>query len=700
MATKKQFTLDLGDQTLIVDTGLLAQQASGSCMLRVGDTQVLGTCAISKEARSGVNFLPLMVNYNEKYYAGGIIGGVRYHHREGRPPVTKLLMARLIDRGLRPTLPKYLRRDIQVMLNVMSYDKENSHDMVSANAASLAVAISECPFDGPLGTVRVGMIDGELVLNPTVDAQEKSDLNLVVTSNLQDVVMIEVGANEIPEDKLLEAILFGKKWCQKIAQFFKTIQSEIGKDKFIVDDIVYDEEVTQIVKDNYGSKIEETLYSGLSKVERYNVFYKVKKEAAELIIEKLQDEEKAKDVSPIIDSLVKNIVRKNILESDKRIAGRKLDEIRPLACEVDLLARTHGSALFQRGETQALSVTTLGGPGDHLVVDGMEGESTQYYFHHYNFPPFSVGEVSNRLATGNREWGHGALAEKALVPVLPSHEDFPYTIRVVSEILESNGSSSMAATCGSTLSLMAAGVPIKSPVAGVAMGMMSDSNNNVFKILTDLQDEEDFGGDMDFKVTGTAQGVTALQMDIKVKGLPDEVMKEALEKAKKGRMFIMDAMLKSLPEYRKDLNKFAPRLYTIKIDQAQIKIVIGKGGETINKIIAETGVDIDIGQDGNIVITSVDAENANKAVEWIKQITAKPEVGKIYEGKVTKMFDFGALVEIIPGIEGMVHISMLKNERVNKVTDVINLGDVVKVKLLEVDANNKMRLSMKDVPLA
>jgi polyribonucleotide nucleotidyltransferase len=694
---QKTFTLNLGDQSIIVETGKLAQQCNGSCVVRMGETILLATCTLSKDQREGIDFLPLMVNYQEKYYASGSIRGARYVRREARPPIDKIIMGRLIDRGIRPMLPKDLRRDIQLILTILSYDGQNAHDIVAANAASLAVAISDCPFAGPLGTVRVGMIGGEFVLNPNDEIRGKSDLDLVVTSSKENVVMLEVQANEIPEEKLLEAIDFGKKWGQKIVEFLTQIQQEIGKSKFVVAPIEYEQEVVQFVKDNFQDAISEAIYGINVKLERYARFSEIKKEAVVRVNEHFGNEEKGKQVSEIVDKLITEAVRKNILENERRIANRGLDEIRPVLCEIDLFKRLHGSALFQRGETQALTVTTLGAPGDKLIIDGMEGESKKSYFHHYNFPPFSVGEVSNRLGTGNRELGHGNLAEKALIPVLPNGEEFPYTIRTVTEILQSNGSSSMASTCGSTLSLMAAGVPIKAPVSGIAMGLMTDLETGVYKILTDLQDEEDFGGDMDFKVTGTSVGVTALQMDIKIKGLSDNILRETLTKAKVARLVILEKMLQVIPETRKELSMFAPRLYTLKIAVEQIKDVIGKGGETINKIIEQTGVTIDIEQDGRIVITSADSEMANKAVAWINKITERPEVGKIYEGPVTKLFDFGALVEIIPGIEGMVHISMMSEGRVSSVADFVKLGQRVKVKVMSIDPDGKMRLSMKDV---
>ncbi len=697
----KIFRLAIGNNDFIVETGKLAQQCNGSCTVRYGDTVILATAAMAKEPRPGVNFLPLTVNYQEKMYASGIIKSSRFVKRELRASDDKILMGRVADRTYRPLFPKYFYNDIQVMLTTLSYDMENEHDMIATIAGSIALTISDIPFEGPTATVRVGLINGEFVLNPTAEARTKSALDLIVSSDCENVIMIEAGANEVTEDKMLEAIAFGKKWGQKIAKFIKDIQKEIGKEKITFKPASINPAITAYVDKNYADKIMKALYDLTNKMDRYAYFYNIKKEVEEYFADKA-DEKEIPQVADAIDHLVKQEVRRNILENNKRVGGRKLDQIRPLSIEVGLLPRTHGSALFQRGETQAVTTVTLGAPGDALILEGIEGEHKKSYFHHYNFPPFSVGEVSNRLMPGNREIGHGALAERAIVPMLPSKEDFPYTIRTCTEILQSNGSSSMAATCGSTLSLMDAGVPIKKPVAGIAMGLMTSHHNpDLYKILTDLQDEEDMGGDMDFKVTGTRDGITAIQMDIKIKGLPDKIFKEALEAAFKGRLQILDAMEKVIKSPRPELSPFAPRLITIKINPEKIRFIIGPGGEVINKIIAETGVDsIDIEQEGIVIITTKDAEGGRKAKEWIDGIVADPEVGKIYQNvKITKMLEFGAIVEFMPGKEGMVHVSEVTDKYVEDINKLLKAGQLVNVKLNEVDAaNNRFRLTMKGIP--
>lgn len=692
---KQDFRLQLGDTELIFEVGQYAQQCNASCVVSYGDTSVLATCTISRQA-DDIDYLPLMVNYTEKFYAAGMIGGNRYQRREGRPLEQQILTGRVIDRGLRPMVNKYVRNTVQVIPTVISYDLINSPDVVAANGASFATAISECPMHSPLGTVRVGLIEGEFVLNPSMEARKKSELDLIVTSSIESVVMIEAGANQVPEEKMYEAIMFGKKWGQKIATFIKEVQAKIGKEKMVVEEPEIDADLKKKLTSEYESKIEEIMFADITKLERFAKIADITKEAEEKVLAETENEELQKQVHPIIDKIVKHAVRHHIVSSGKRIRNRTPEQIRNLTCEVDLFSRMHGSALFQRGETQGVTITTLGGPGDKMSTESLDGDGEKFFFHHYNFPPYSVGETSFRLGTGNREIGHGNLAEKALVPVIPSNDEFPYIIRAVTEILQSNGSSSMAAVCGTTLSLMAAGVPLKSPVSGVAMGMMTEEETGKYVILTDLQDEEDFGGDMDFKVAGTKDGITAIQVDIKLKGLSDDVIKETLDHAKDGRLRILEKMLEAIPEPRAELSEFAPRLIQIKIDPEQIRAVIGKGGEVINGIIEKTGVEIDISDDGNIVITTKDAAMGERAKEIIEKITEKPEVGKIYDAKVVKIMDFGAFCEILPGVEGLVHISMLKKERVNNVTDVVNEGDQVKVKLLEIDSQGRLRLSMKD----
>jgi polyribonucleotide nucleotidyltransferase len=730
-----EYSLELGDKTLIFKMGQLAGQANGAVVCQMGDTVSLGTFTVAAKERDGVDFLPLSVTYQEKYYAGGKISGSRFRKREGRPSDDYVLLARVIDRGLRPMFPKHLHRDIQLMLTVLSYDFENEHDIVSANAGNLAVAISDCPADGPLGTVRVGMINGELVLNPSREARLKSDLDMFVTASLERVVMIEAGANQLPEADMLKAIEFGKKWAQKIAKFFKDIQDQIGRPKFEVAEPFWNDEAYNYLKEWALPTVSNAIKTHMPKGARRAIFTQLMDEASTKLKEKFGNgnretmssamtqmiaqatretrerygieaaesmyfESLYKHGAIFLDKIIKGEMRRLILEEGLRMSSRKIDQIRPLEAIVDVLPnRVHGSALFNRGETQGLTTCTLGGPGDKQIVEGMEGEHELRYMHHYNFPPFSVGETSNRLMVGNREIGHGNLAQRGLEPVLPKVEDYPYTIRTVTEILSSNGSSSMAATCGSTLALMAAGVPIIAPVSGIAMGLVSDEEKGKYVILTDLQDEEDFGGDMDFKLTGTAKGITAIQMDIKIKGLPDSVFAEALERSKKGRMEVMEVMLKAIAEPRKEMSPYAPRIETMQVNTEDIRLVIGKGGETIQKITKETGVEVDINDDGLIFLTSNNGEAMAKAKAWIEGVVAKPELNKVYHGKIIRIIDgVGAIMEFLPGKDGMIHISELQWKRTEKVEDVLQMGQELDAKVIEYDAaEGKTRLSLKQM---
>ncbi len=704
----KSFTLELGDKQLIVRTGALATQANASVVCQMGDTVSMSNCTVSANERAGVDFLPLQVVYQEKYYAGGAIAGSRFRKREGRPSDDYVLLARVIDRGLRPMFPKHMHRDIQVFCTVLSYDAENEHDIASANAANLAVAISDCPCDGPLGSVRVGLIGGELVLNPSREAGKKSDLDLFLTASLERVVMIEAGANQLPEADILRAIEFGKKWAQKIARFFADIQKEIGKPKFEIAPAFMQEDAYNFLKEWALPTVNKAIKDALAKNVRRAIFNDLMKQSEEKLKEKFgigdvptkEQQELLSNGAKFVDKIVKNEMRRLVLEEGVRMSGRKVEEIRALSAIVDVLpSRVHGSALFDRGETQGLTTCTLGAPGDKQIVEGMEGEHKLRYFHHYNFPPFSVGETSNRLFVGNREIGHGNLAQRGLEPVLPDEETFPYTIRTVTEILSSNGSSSMAATCGSTLALMAAGVPISAPVSAIALGLISDEEKNKYIILTDLQDEEDFGGDMDFKVTGTEKGVTAIQMDIKIKGLPDTVFAEALARAAKGRAQVLAVMLAAIAEPRKELSPFAPRIETIQINPEDIRLVIGKGGEMIQRITGELGVEIDIEDSGLIFVTSVNGEAMQKAKDWIAGIVAKPEVGKSYKGKVTRIIPgVGAIFEFLPGKDGMIHISELQWTRTENVEDVLKAGQETEAKVIEYDAaEGKTRLSLRQM---
>ncbi len=706
LSTQKEYTLELGNTKLMFRTGALATQANASVLCQMGDTVAMSNVTVSAKARDGVDFLPLQVVYQEKYYAGGKIAGSRFRKREGRPGDEYVLLGRIVDRGLRPMFPKHIRNDIQVFCTVLSYDFEHEHDVVAANAANLAVALSDCPADGPLGSVRIGLINGELVLNPTREAFLKSDLDLFVTASLERVVMIEAGANQVSEEEILRAIEFGKKWAQKIAKFFADIQKEIGREKFTLEEPFMNKEAYEFLKKDALPTITKAIKDTLAKLDRRKIFNDLMDQAADKLTEKFASmdpkelEELAAHGKDFMDKIIKSEVRRLILEEGTRMSSRKVEEIRSLSTMVDVLPkRVHGSALFQRGETQGLTTCTLGSPGDKELHEGMEGEREDRYMHHYNFPPFSVGETSNRLMVGNREIGHGNLAQRGLLPVLPKEEDFPYTIRTVTEILESNGSSSMAATCGSTLALMAAGVPIAAPVSGIALGLVSDEEKGKYVILSDLQDEEDFGGDMDFKLTGTAKGITAIQMDIKIKGLPDSVFKEALERSKKGRAEILAVMLAAISEPRKELSPFAPRIETVQVHPDDIRLVIGKGGETIQKITKETGVEIDIEDSGLVFITSTNGEAMEKAKEWIQGIVAKPEVGTVYKAKIVRIIPgVGAIAEFLKGKDGMIHISELQWQRTENVEDVVQVGQELEVKCVEYDPlEGKTRLSLKQM---
>lgn len=711
LSPQKEYSLELGNEQLVVKLGALANQANASVICQIGDTVALSNCTVSDKARNGVDFLPLQVVYQEKYYAGGKIAGSRFRKREGRPGDDYVLLGRVIDRGLRPMIDKNIRRDIQVFCTVLSYDFEHEHDVVSGNAANLAVAISDCPCDGPIGMVRVGLVGGELVLNPSRETRLKSDLDMFVTASLERVVMIEAGANQVPEAEILRAIQFGKKWAQKIARFFENIQKDMGKEKFAVDPVFTHNEAYQLLKHWALPEITRAIKTHMPKNVRRGIFSRLMEESVQKIEEQVKsgkwkvendaDKEQLIAYGPLcVDKIVKEEMRRLVLEEETRMSGRKTDQIRSLSAMIDILPnRVHGSALFERGETQGLTTVTLGGPGDKQIVEGMEGEHEIRFMHHYNFPPFSVGETSNRLFVGNREVGHGNLAQRGIEPVLPPQESYPYTIRAVTEILSSNGSSSMAATCGCTLALMAAGVPIATPVSAIALGLISDEDNGKYVILTDLQDEEDFGGDMDFKVTGTEKGVTAIQMDIKIKGLPDAIFEEALTRAKAGRMEVLKVMLQAIKEPRKEMSPFAPRIETIRIDPDDIRLVIGKGGETIQKITKELGVEIDIEDSGLVFVTSVNGEAMEKAKAWIMGIVEKPEVGKVYKGKVVRIIDgTGAIVEFLPGKDAMIHISELQWGRTERVEDILKLGQDVEAKCIEYDPiEGKTRMSLKQM---
>ena len=690
----KTYSMELAGRTLTVETGKMAGLANGSALIRYGETTVIVNVTASKKPREGIDFFPLSVDYEERLYAVGRIPG-SFQKREGKPSDKAILVARAIDRPIRPLFPKDLRNDVCVNAMVLSVDPDCSPEVAAQIGTSVAISISDIPFNGPTAAVSVGYVDGEIVINPTLAQREKNRLNLTVAGTYEKVSMIEAGADEIPEDIMLEAIMAGHREIQKITEFIKGIVAEIGKPKFTYESF----DVAPELYDAIAEFAKDKMYDAVQAVDKEDRDVKLEvlqAEIEEYLKEKYGEayEEIAPKVGDAIYKLEKKTVRHMILEEHKRVDGRALDEIRPLSAEVDVLPRVHGSALFSRGQTQVMSIVTLGTIGDEQELDGLDEETSKRYIHHYNFPPYSVGEARPSRGPGRREIGHGALAERALAPVIPSQDEFPYTIRVVSEILSSNGSTSQGSICGSTMALMAAGVPIKEPVAGISTGLVTDeTDRNRYIMLTDIQGLEDFFGDMDFKVAGTKNGITAIQVDIKIDGLTREIIKEAFERTRVARMYILnEVMLKAIPEPRKELSKYAPKIISMKIDVDKIKDVIGSGGKTINKIISDTGVKIDIEEDGSVFIAGTDSEAAEKAKSIIDAITMDLEVGNIYIGKVTRIMNFGAFVEIAPGKEGMIHISKLAKERVEKVEDVVSIGDEVKVKVIEIDNQGRVNL--------
>ena len=685
------YSIELGGRTLTMEIGKIAKQANGAVLVRYGDTAVVVAATGTKTPREGVDFFPLTVDFEEKMYAVGKIPG-GFIKREGRPAETAILTSRLIDRPIRPMFPEGYHNDVQIVATAVSVDPDNAPDIPAMIGASCALSISDIPFEGPIAGVRVGMIDGQYIINPTIEQAKVSRLNLAVAGTKDAILMVEAGAKEISEDEMLDAIWFGHEEIKKLVEWQEKIMAEVGKPKMEVP--VYEPPAELAAEiEAYGAEQLKAALMDANKLKREENVARIKAEIADAFMEKYPDN--AKDVAYITQKLVKKIVRRTISVDKIRPDGRALDEVRPVTCEVGLLARPHGSALFTRGQTQILNVLALAPLSEAQTLDGLGVELTKRYIHHYNFPPYSVGETKPLRSPGRREIGHGALAERALLPVIPSEEEFPYAIRLVSETLESNGSSSMGSVCASTLSLMDAGVPIKAPVAGVAMGLVKDGD--YFTILTDIQGLEDALGDMDFKVAGTKNGITAIQMDIKIDGINKEIFKQALAQAKRGREHIMGIMLDCISEPRKELSKYAPKITTIHVDPEKISKIIGPGGKTIKKIVEETGAKIDIEEGGRVYIAAVNSEEAAKAIDMINGITAEAEVGKVYTGKVTRLMAFGAFVEILPGKEGLVHISQLSTERVNKVEDVVSVGDEIVVKVTEIDQKGRINLSRKAV---
>lgn len=700
---KRQFTHEIGGRTLTIEHGRVAGQADGAVTVQYGDTVVLATAVVSEKERDTVDYFPLLVDYDEKLYAAGKIKGSRFIKREGRPSDDAFLTARMVDRAIRPLFDDRMRRDVQVYLATLSFDQENDPDVSLLVAASAALAISTIPWTGPIAGVRVGQIGGEWVLNPTYKAREESILDIVITGTAEKIQMIEASAKQVPETLMREAIEFGWKHLRKLLTFIEEVRQQVGAKKR--DDLmprVTEEEKThdavleKKARALLGGKI-SSLLTAATKDARTSLEAQLKAELEEAFKNDnaITKEDKAK-VPGIINTLWAEAVTERLFKEGLRVDGRRVDEIRPLQVEVAVLPRTHGSALFTRGETQALSAVTLGAPSMEQTLDTMEESGKKRYMHHYNFPGFSVGEVSPLRGPSRREIGHGALAEKAIIPVLPDKETFPYAIRVVSDIMSSNGSSSMASTCGSSLSLMDAGVPIKAAVAGIAMGLWTTPDESQYKILTDLQGIEDHEGGMDFKVAGTAAGITAIQLDVKVSGLTIPMIDETLQQAREARMKILEAMDAVIAAPRPELSPYAPRIHTLQINPDRIRDVIGPGGKMINEIIAKTNVQIDIEDSGLVIVTAVNEEGAEKAIEWIKNLTREVVVGELYQGKVTRIMDFGAFVEILPKQEGLVHISQLAPYHVNMVTDIVNIGDSIPVKVVEIDELGRINLSLKD----
>ena len=697
----KSYETELAGRKLVIETGKMAELSNGSVVVRYGETVVMVNVTASKEPREGIDFFPLSVDYEEKLYAVGKIPG-SFQKREGKPADKAILTSRAIDRPLRPLFPKDFRNDVVVVATVLSVEQDNSPEVAAMIGASAALSISDIPFGGPTAAVNVGLVNGEIVINPTEEQRKVSDLTLTVAGTEQKIAMIEAGANEVSNEVMLEAIKKGHKEIKKMCKFIEKMKEEIGKPKFEYKSFAVDHDLYEYIAENFTEEMKEKVQEK-DKETRDNNIAELTEKISNAYAEKYGEEafeENKQQIGEAIYKLEKKCVRDMIFYEHKRVDGRKIDEIRPLSCEIDLLPRVHGSALFTRGQTQVLSVTTLGMISEEQTLDGLDNEETKRYMHQYNFPAYSVGEARPSRGPGRREIGHGALAEKALVPVLPSKEEFPYAIRVVSEVLSSNGSTSQASICGSTLSLMAAGVPIKRPVAGISTGLVTNpEDENDYVMLTDIQGLEDFFGDMDFKVGGTEKGITAIQVDIKIDGLTYDIIAEAFERTKIARQYILDEIMKPvISEPRKEISKYAPRIVSTKIKVEKIKDVIGPGGKVINKIIEETGVKIDIEEDGRVFIYSSDPEKAVDALDMIEDIVRDVEVGGIYYGQVTRIMPFGAFVDLgCGGKEGLLHISKISNERIKNVEDVLHVGQKVTVKVIEIDDQDRINLTMKEL---
>jgi len=689
MFEHKIFTMDLAGRELSVEIGKIAELASGSAIIRYGETMVMVNVSKSAKPRDGIDFFPLSVDYEEKLYSVGKIPG-GFLKREGKPSEKAILTSRLIDRPIRPLFPKGFRNDVQVVATVLSVDQDCTPDIVAMIGSSIALSISDIPFNGPTGSVLIGLVDGAFVVNPTAEQREKSSLHLVVSGTKDAIMMVEAGGEEIPDSLMLEAILFAHEEIKKVVEFIEEITAQVGKEKMEVVLFKADEEIEKAVREFATDKMKEAVKT-IEKLERMEKMDAVKAETFEKFEELLEDY--GVDIEETLQAIIKEEVRKLIVHENVRPDNRGLEEIRPIWCDNGFIPRAHGSGLFTRGQTQVMSIATLGALGDVQILDGLDEEESKRYMHHYNFPAYSVGEARPSRGPGRREIGHGALAERALIPVLPSKEEFPYAIRVVSEVLSSNGSTSQGSVCGSTLSLLDAGVPLKDMVAGIAMGLIK--HDDKVAVLSDIQGMEDHLGDMDFKVAGTEKGITAIQMDIKIAGIDKDILSRALTQAKAGRIHILNEMRKTIAAPKPELSKYAPKIVTMNINPDKIRDVIGPGGKVITKIIEETGVKIDIEQTGEVFISGIDADMIKLAQKKINDIVAEAEVGQTYTGKVTRIMNFGAFVEILPGKEGLLHISHIAHERVAKVEDVLNIGDEVEVKVTEIDEKGRVNLSRK-----
>ena len=687
----RTFETEFAGRPLVIETGKMAQLANGECLVRYGETTVHVAATAAPKPRDGIDFFPLSVDFEEKLYSVGKIPG-SFLKREGRPTDKAILVCRMIDRPIRPLFPKDMRNDCSIVCTVMSVDPDCSPEIAALVGTSVALSISDIPWNGPISGVSVGLVDGQFVINPTAEQRKKTEMSVTVASTDKKIAMIEAGANEISDEDMLDGIMFGHAENQKIIEFIKGIQAEIGKAKFTYPSNEPDAEMFEAIKEFATEDVKFALDTDdkLVRDERLKPVYEKVHEK----FDEIYPDSEAK-IDECLYKTQKYVVRRWLLDEQKRVDGRAMDEIRPLAAEVDLLPRVHGSGMFTRGQTQVLTIATLGTVSENQLLDGIDDEETKRYIHHYNFPSYSVGETKPSRGPGRREVGHGALAERALVPVIPSVEEFPYTIRLVSEVLSSNGSTSQGSICGSTLALMAAGVPIKAPVAGISCGLITEGER--WMTMVDIQGLEDFFGDMDFKVAGTHKGITAIQMDLKIDGLTPEIIKEAFEKTHKARIHILDdVMLKAIPEVRPELSEYAPKMLSTVVPVDKIREVIGSGGKVIQKICAECGVKVDIEDDGNCFVSGINMDNCKRALDIIHTIVNDPEPGSYYTGKVTRIMDFGAFVEIAPGKEGLVHISRLDVRRTEKVTDAVNVGDIVKVKVLEIDDKGRINLSRRD----